>query len=154
MMILPAALTALLFSQAAGAPPQAHQHDKHAMDARGNIAMGFDQAKITHRFIDRDSGGEIEIKAMDAADAATIAQIQAHVKEIEKAFAEGDFRKPLFIHDEKVPGADAMAKAKASLEYRAQTFADGARLVIVAKDAKAKEAVHAFLRYQRGEHGG
>ena len=151
MMILPAAL-ALLLAQTA-APPQTHQHDKHAMDARGHLAMGFDQAKITHRFVDRDSGGEIEITAKDAADAATIAQIQAHVKEIEKAFAEGDFSKPFFIHDEKVPGAEAMAAAKSAIEYRAQTFAGGARLVIVAKNAKAKDAVHAFLRYQRGEHG-
>jgi hypothetical protein len=123
------------------------------MDARGNLAMGFDQSKITHRFVDAPSGGQIEIKARDAADAATIAQIQAHVKEIEKAFADGDFKKPFFIHDEKVPGADAMAAAKDAIEYRAQIFSDGARLVILAKDAKAKEAVHAFLRYQRGEHG-
>ena len=122
------------------------------MDARGNIAMGFDQAKITHEFVDRDTGGEIVIRARQASDAATIAQIQSHLKEIEKSFAEGDFSKPFFIHDEDVPGAAAMIAEKAALEYRAETLRDGGRLVIVAKSAKAKAAAHAFLRYQRDQH--
>lgn len=92
-MVISTALAALLL---AGAVPQSHQHiqpqrDKKAMDARGNIAMGFDQTKITNRFLDREDGGEIEIKAKSAADAATIGQIQSHLKEIERSFAEGDF---------------------------------------------------------------
>ena len=131
---------------------QQAQHDKHAMDRRGNIAMGFDQAKITHTFTALDTGGEILIKAKDASDALTIAQIQKHMKEIEKAFAEGDFSKPFFIHDEQVPGAADLKAEKKSLEYRAQTLADGARLAIVAKSPKAKDALHAFLRYQGNEH--
>lgn len=143
---------AVLSLAAASAHQQAHPHDTHAMHARGTIAMGFDQAKITHAFTARDTGGEIAITAKDASDAATIAAIQAHVKEIEKAFAEGDFSKPFFIHDEHVPGAKVMADEKRALEYRAQSFTDGARLVIVAKNAKARDAVHAFLKYQRGEH--
>jgi len=144
-MLIAAVLTLLV---------QAPQHGKHDMNARGNIAMGFDQAKITHAFLDRESGGEIEIKAKDPADAGTIAQIQTHVKEIEKAFAKGDFSKPFFIHDEKVPGAEAMTASKDALEYRARLLPAGARLVITAKTAHAKEAVHAFLRYQREQHGG
>jgi hypothetical protein len=131
---------------------QAHQHDKHAMDRRGNIAMGFDQTKITHTFTTLDTGGEIRIIAKDASDAVTIAQIQTHVKEIEKSFAEGDFSKPFFIHDEQVPGADDLKAERKSLEYRAQQLGDGARLIIVAKSAKAKDALHAFLRYQNREH--
>lgn len=122
------------------------------MDARGGVAMGFDQSKATHRFIDRENGGEIEIKASSAADAGTIARIQSHLKEIEKSFADGDFSKPFFIHDEKVPGAEEMAASKAALEYSTEILADGGRLRIVAKSAKAKEAVHAFLRYQREAH--
>jgi hypothetical protein len=128
------------------------QHDKHAMDRRGNIAMGFDQSKITHTFTPSDTGGEILIKARDAGDAPTIAQIRSHVKEIEKAFAEGDFSKPFFIHDEKVPGADDLKAEKDALEYRAHALSDGSRLVIVAKNPKAKDALHAFLRYQGKEH--
>ena len=131
---------------------QAHQHDKHAMDRRGNIAMGFDQSKITHTFTSLDTGGEILIKAKDSSDALTIAQIQKHLKEIEKAFAEGDFSKPFFIHDEQVPGADDLKAEKKALEYHSQTLADGARLSIVAKSPKAKDALHAFLRYQSSEH--
>ena len=132
---------------------QAGQHDKHAMDRRGNIAMGFDQAKITHTFTALDTGGEILIRAKDASDAATIAQIQHHLKDIEKAFADGDFSKPFFIHDEKVPGADDLKAEKNALEYRSQPLSDGARLSIVAKSPKAKDALHAFLRYQSKEHG-
>ena len=153
-MVISTALAVLVL---AGAAPQGHQHtqhqhDKKAMDARGNIAMGFDQTKITHRFLDRENGGEIEIKAKRAADAATIGQIQSHLKEIERSFAEGDFSKPFFIHDEKVPGAEDMKASKSALTYKAEMLADGGRLVIVAANAKAKEAVRAFLHYQRGEH--
>ena len=131
---------------------QANPHDKHAMDRRGNLAMGFDQTKITHTFTALETGGEILIKAKDASDATTSAQIQHHVKDIEKAFAEGDFSKPFFIHDEKVPGADDLKAEKNALEYRSQTLGDGARLSIVTKSPKAKEALHTFLRYQSREH--
>src|SRR5688500_4151395 len=131
---------------------QAHQHDHGAMDRRGSIAMGFDQAKITHTFTTADTGGEILIQAKDAADAVTIAQIQRHVREIEKAFAKGDFSKPFFIHDEQVPGADALKAERRALDYRAETLPHGARRTIVAKSATAKNALHAFLRYQLGEH--
>lgn len=144
----------------AGAHPQAlqpeprhqHQHDKKVMDARGGIAMGFDQSKIAHRFIDGENGGAIEIRAKSATDAETIAKIQSHLKEIEKAFAEGDFSKPFFIHDEKVPGTEEMAASKTALEYRTEMLIDGGRVLIVAKNATAKEAVHTFLRYQREAH--
>ena len=115
--------------------------------------MGFDQTKITHTFAASDTGGSIEITARDAADHATIAQIQAHVKEIEQSFAKGDFSKPFFIHDEDVPGARQMAAERQALQYRAESAAAGGRLVIVATTASAREALHAFLRYQQKEHG-
>lgn len=128
-----------------------HVHSP-GMDARGQLAMGFDQARATHHFIITPQGGEIRIAANDATDHKTIQEIRTHVRDIEKLFASGDFAKPEFIHGEMPPGAGAMAEMKAEISYRAEERGSGAALVITSANAKAIGAVHEYFRYQIREH--
>ena len=95
------------FAQHPAMPP-GMTHEEHlaqmAKDAdlkkRGAITMGFDQDKATHHFKLYTTGGAIEVVANDAADAATVGQIRAHLKEIAGQFAASDFGKPFATHGE------------------------------------------------------
>ena len=42
------------------------------MMERGNIAMGFNQSKIVHRFIATSDGGKIVVTALNNSDSQTI----------------------------------------------------------------------------------
>jgi hypothetical protein len=128
-----------------------HAHTP-GMDARGNAAMGFDQARATHHFLITPEGGEIRITARDGADAKTVAEIRAHVRDIEKRFAAGDFAKPEFIHGAMPPGATRMAEMKGEIVYTYKEAPGGATLVIGSANAEAVAAVREYFRYQIKEH--
>ena len=76
-----------------------------AMEHRGDAVMGFSHEATTHAFKLSDDGGAIEVVANDPKDSKSIEAIRAHLREIAKAFAKGDFAKPKAIHEELPDGA-------------------------------------------------
>ena len=116
------------------------QHD-HDMDHRGDHAMGFSQHAAKHTFRLLRDGGAIEVRAKDGKDAKSVDAIREHLRTIAKSFAEGDFAKPMFIHDRMPDGANEMKEVPG-----------GGRVRITTKDARALDAVHRFLRFQIDEH--
>ena len=99
-------LPIVLACSAAVATPMTQDH--HAqMNARGDKAMGFDQAATTHHFYLHEDGGAIQVTVKDPKDKANLEAIRAHLPHIARMFAAGDFSMPHFIHEENVPGAAA-----------------------------------------------
>ncbi|MDQ4074405.1 MAG: hypothetical protein M3162_08910, partial [Thermoproteota archaeon] len=125
-----------------------------AMLERGNVAMGFDQNKISHQFITTSNGGIIKITALDSKDNQTVDQIKNHVKEIQEEFREGNFTKPFFIHAQVVPGTDIMNLKRDLIEYRIEDIENGSSLILVANDVDLINAINQFFRFQSGEHRG
>jgi hypothetical protein len=119
---------------------------------RGTDAMGFDQDKTAHHFKLDKTGGAIQVVANDPADDVSRTQIRTHLKMIAEEFAVGDFGKPLATHGELPPGVRTMQARRASLTFTYEDLLAGGRVQITASDAKATDAVHAFLRYQIREH--
>lgn len=140
-LLLPAAISA----QHQMTPDQMLKH-------RGALAMGFDQDRTVHHFVLRAGGGEIVVTAKAANDAELIAQVRAHFQEIAGSFGAGLFDKPLATHGEMPAGAETLAANKAQVTYRYDPLPAGARVIIETRDKTTLEAVHAFLRYQIGEH--
>jgi hypothetical protein len=140
--------------------PPGMSHEEHLrqlqkdreLKHRGAIAMGFDQDASVHHFLLQPGGGTILVKSRDAADEALISQIRAHFREIADAFRAGLFDKPLATHEELPPGAAAMTEQKDRITYRYVEHPNGASVVIETADPEAREAIHAFLRYQIVEH--
>ena len=128
--------------------------DVSGMLERGNIAMGFDQNKISHQFIPLPDGGIIRISALDSTDNKTITQIKSHTKDIQKEFAEGNFTKPFFIHSQNVPGTDVMNLKRDLIEYRIDDMNNGANLILFSNDKELTRAINQFMKYQAGEHKG
>ncbi len=113
--------------------------------------MGVDQYTSIHRFDDLPDGGRIELQR-DRDDAAGVRAIRQHLKDIEAAFSTGDFTTPAFVHMRDVPGTTVMAAKRAAIRYRFKALPRGGELRITTADSLAREAVHQFLAFQRGEH--
>ncbi len=128
--------------------------DKHqaGMDERGDQAMGFDHQKTTHHFRLFRDGGAIEVLAIDANDRDSRSMIRMHLSHIASMFAAGDFKTPMFIHDTLPPGAITMAELRDQIHYQYQETESGGRVRILTSNAKALDAIHAFLRFQIAEH--
>lgn len=146
-------VTVFMLSVAAGSAAPQHQHAAHAqMEARGTVAMGFDQSRATHLFTVLPTGGVIEITTNTNNDEVVRGQIVAHLEHISRAFKTGDFAIPEATHGELPPGAAAMAAAREHIDYRFEPLPNGGRVLITTSNADALAAVHTFLRYQIAEH--
>ena len=127
--------------------------DHHAgMNARGDKAMGFDQAATTHHFFLYEDGGAIEVTVKDRADKASLTAIRAHLPHIVQSFGQGDFSDPAFVHDQAVPGTETMTRLRDRIAYKYEDVRDGGRVRITTRHARARAAVHEFLRFQIEEH--
>ena len=155
--------TALILASAVVAAPcawaraQEAKTDPHAncpmkMEQRGNQGMGFDQSKTTHHFTLTPNGGVISVSANDASDTESRDQIRVHLAHIARAFGDGSFDIPMFVHDETPPGVPVMISKKDRIQYRFEPQDLGGRVVITTSDSEALSAVHDFLRFQIREH--
>jgi hypothetical protein len=122
-----------------------------AMQQRGKVAMGIDQYTSVHHFDDLSDGGRIRLER-DKDDAVGARAIQAHLRDIAKAFSTGDFTTPAFVHIQRVPGTAEMAKRRATIRYKFRSLPRGGELRITTSDTTARSAIHEFLAFQRGEH--
>jgi hypothetical protein len=122
-----------------------------AMQQRGKAAMGVDQYTSIHKFDDLADGGRIELQR-DRDDAVGVEAIRAHLRDIAKAFATGDFSTPAFVHMRDVPGTKVMTARRALVTYRYAPLPRGGQLRITTTDSAARTAVHQFLAFQRDDH--
>ena len=149
--------TALAVTSALAQTPQSagstSPHEAHVqMNTRGNQGMGFDQAATTHHFYLREDGGVIEVTVKDPKDKTNLTGIRAHLPDVMKLFAAGNFSTPDFVHDESVPGTEEMKRLRDRIAYAYQDVPNGGRINIKTRHARALSAVHEFLRYQITEH--
>jgi hypothetical protein len=164
MRIIGAApVTAVILSFAArpssAAAQHAHDHERRAdsdtayasMQTRGKSAMGVDQYTSAHQFEALPDGGRIELQR-DSTDSAGVAEIRAHLQTIAKAFGQGDFEVPGFVHAGEVPGTAVMRERRDRITYRFHPLPGGGEVRIGTTDPTAVRAVHDFLAFQRREH--
>ena len=151
---------ALLLAPQHPTMPNGMSHEEHlkqmeqdeVLKKRGAEAMGFDQDATTHHFRLAPSGGSIEVTVKNEKDAEVIASVRSHLRSIAADFARGEFDKPFQTHGEVPPGVPEMQKSSRKITYRYEDMAQGGAVRIATKDARALDAVHAFLRYQIAEH--
>ena len=121
------------------------------LQKRGATVMGVDQYQSSHKFDITADGGRIELQR-SANDSLDIAQIRAHMKDIQKAFVAGDFANPFAVHDREMPGTAVMKRKKARIRYVYSDLPRGAELRLVTDDPDARAAIAEFMKAQRGEH--
>jgi hypothetical protein len=121
------------------------------LQSRGRTVMGVDQYSSTHRFDELPDGGRIVLQR-DPADTAGVRTIRAHLADVARAFAAGDFTSPGLVHAQPVPGTAAMSARRNLIQYELRPLPGGGEVWITTRDPRALEAVHAFLAFQRREH--
>jgi hypothetical protein len=119
---------------------------------RGASVMGVDQYTAKHVFEDLPDGGRIVLERDDASDTTAVRTIREHMREIERAFQQGNFQAPGLVHSREVPGTRVMSEQRAALSYTAEDRPRGAEVRIRTADANALRAVHEFLAFQRADH--
>ena len=148
------ALAAVIGLAACGSNPRGETpsgDDFAALQARGEVGMGVDQYISTHVFDALPDGGRIEY-VYDGEDDEGIALIRSHLREIQAAFAAGDFSTPAFIHDQDVPGTDVMAARRDQIDYLYADLPRGGELRLVTTDPEALGAIQEFMAFQREDH--
>jgi hypothetical protein len=124
------------------------------MMERGDIAMGFNQNKITHHFVATPDGGKIIITSLNSTDRQTINEIKNHILDIQKEFSKGNFTKPFFIHAQEVPGAEIMSEKKDLIKYSIQETNNGSSLLLSTNDKELVDAIKHFMQFQTTQHYG
>jgi hypothetical protein len=153
----------LLIALATGISAQSNQkpekqtecpmHAAHTqMSERGEKGMGFSQTATTHHFLLNANGGVIQVEAKDSADATNRNEIRMHLRHVAKAFQNGDFDIPMFVHDTVPPGVPEMKRLQNNIQYSFEETPNGGRVVIFSANREALEAIHRFLRFQVEEH--
>ena len=139
----------VFLAAAASAFGQDHQT---MVNEHGDHVMGFSHEKTTHHFELNYDGGVIEVRSNDARDTGSRDQIRSHFRHIAQMFAEGNFNAPMLVHGVSVPGTATMTRLKAELHWNLQETPRGAKIVVVADNKEALDAVHEFLRFQIEDH--
>ena len=122
------------------------------VQSRGEGVMGVNQYTSQHVFETLPDGGRIILERPSESDTAEIRTIRAHMHDIARAFARGDFSAPGLVHAQQVPGTKVMAARAATLQYQAIDRPRGAEVRITTHDPEALAAVHEFLAFQRADH--
>ncbi len=155
-LILLIALTVWVSAQSNQKPESPNECPMHAahtqMNERGEKGMGFSQTDTTHHFLLKSNGGVIQVEANDSADTTNRNEIRMHLGHIAKAFQNGDFDIPMFVHDTVPPGVQEMKRLRKDIQYSFEETPNGGRVVIYSANKEAIEAIHRFLRYQVEEH--
>ena len=134
------------------AEPSQSNHHTVRVDERGDKGMGFSHATTTHHFRLYNDGGAIGVEANDPKDEESKAQVRSHLQMIARKFKAGDFSLPMFIHATTPPGMKALQRRKAHITYRYEQTTNGAQVRLLTKDRQARNAIHAFLRFQINDH--
>ena len=114
--------------------------------------MDFDQEKTVHHFRLAQDGGAIEIEVRTAGDVALRDTVRMHLRHLSEEFAAGAFDKPFATHGETPDGVPDMIRLAAGIGYSFESLKNGGRVRIRAAGQEARDAVHAFLKYQIREH--
>jgi hypothetical protein len=146
------AVTALAKEQDHEACPM-HKVHQAEVDHRHEAITGVPSDGTEHHFALAKDGGSIRLEAKDTTRTEARDRARGHLRQIARAFANGDFAMPMQIHDQVPPGVEVMKSHAAAISYRYADSARGGIVTIRTADAEALVAVHEFLRFQITDHG-
>jgi hypothetical protein len=159
---------ALVTYLAAGVPAEGQDHSDecpmHAahvaaasrrqdVDARHDAATGVSHAVSVHHFTLYPDGGRILLETVPGQDDAARDRIREHLARIARDFGTGRFDMPRQIHDRLPPGVATLQRLKSAVRYEYSPTPRGGQVRIRTKNGEARDAVHAFLRFQIEDHG-
>lgn len=124
------------------------------VSARGGDVMPFSLSATVHVFDKTPTGGTQRVLARNANDAAQVALVRQHLREIREQFLKGDFSGPSHIHGHDMPGLAELKTAQpGQLDIAYNDVAGGAELVYTTTAAPLVGALHRWFDAQLADHG-
>jgi hypothetical protein len=123
------------------------------VERRGLQVMPFSLEQTMHIFTKTDRGGIQQVVAKEDADADQIGLIRAHLSEISRQFAQGDFSAPAKIHGEDMPGLPALrAASPGQIKIEYEDLENGGQIVYSTDDSGLIAAIHRWFDAQLKDH--
>jgi hypothetical protein len=121
------------------------------------VAAGQERLDLTaatlHVYLSED-GGMIEVTVDNARsrsaapdETARLQTLQAGLATVAARFATGEFATPDLVQGDNVPGTAALKRVRDRIEFAYAETLDGGVVRIRTKFARARSAIHEFLRY-------
>lgn len=126
------------------------QHMIHSMSPE---VMPFNMNKVTHYFIENDTGGILMIKVKDMKDTVQTALVRSHLKKEYNLFSKGDFRDPKILHGNNMPGLTVLSESKDKYNVDYQELPGGAQLTFFSNNPEVIDAIHTWFDAQLRDHG-
>lgn len=120
---------------------------------RSPMVMPFNMNKVTHYFIDTDTGGILRIKSKDPKDETQIKLIRSHLKKEHRLFSEANFKDPKMLHGDNMPGLKILSASKDKYKVDYKNIPTGAQLTFTSSDQKVIKAFHVWFAAQLKDHG-
>ncbi|MFD3838276.1 aspartate carbamoyltransferase [Streptomyces sp. NPDC058642] len=144
------ALAAVLLG---GSPLQDGDDRQDTVAERGQSVMPFDLEQTTHRFTPTERGGVQDVIADQPDDAKQIGLIRTHLQREATAFSQGDFRDPVQIHGDSMPGLKGLQEGYERIEVRYRERPEGAALTYTTDEPALVDALHDWFEAQLSDHG-
>lgn len=128
--------------------------DRQAMVREmGSHVMPFSLEETTHIFKQLPDGGIEQVLVKDPANKNQVALIQAHLKYETDNFRQGNFKDPMTIHGDTMPGVTELSKRAADIIFTYHILPNGAEIIYASKDPDAISAIHTWFDAQVVDHG-
>lgn len=119
----------------------------------GSHVMPFSLEETTHIFKQNPLGGVEQVLVKDPTNKNQIALIQMHLEYEAHNFRRGNFKDPVTIHGENMPGVTDLSKRATDITFTYHALANGAEIVYSSKDPNAISAIHTWFGAQVKDHG-
>jgi hypothetical protein len=111
------------------------------------VQASWDPSATTLNVYLFEDGGMIKVTVGDAKDAASVTAVRSRLAAVASEFAEGDFSTPEFGIGDDLPGTADLKRAGERVAYVQSDMTNGALLRLTTRFARARSAIHEFLRH-------
>lgn len=119
----------------------------------GSRVMPFSLEETTHIFKQLPDGGIEQIFVKDPSNPEQIDLVQAHLEYEVSNFRQGNFKDPMTIHGDTMPGVSDLRKGAAKITFTYHALPNGAEITYSSKDPDLISAIHVWFDAQVKDHG-
>ena len=120
---------------------------------KGMNVMPFNLDETEHIFKKTETGGTQTIVVRDINDIDNLVLIRLHLKMEAKNFSKGNFRDPVGLHGETMPGISVLMINFPKMEVSYTEIEAGAKIDFKTTDTKTITAIHEWFDAQVSDHG-
>ncbi len=120
---------------------------------KGESVMPFDLSQTTHIFKKTDTGGIQQVIAKDPKNTQQISLIRMHLQMEAGLFQKGDFRDPMTLHGNSMPGVQELSQGAKNIAISYVDLPNGGQITYNTNDTNLINSIHTWFDAQLSDHG-